>query len=313
VRVAVEALADRPERTFTYLLPAALGEARPGALVLVPYGRRLALGYVLPGEDDDAGGELRDVEAIVSEPMLTPDLLELAEAISAYYRAPIGTTLAAMLPPGLESRLVRRWEVVRPDELPGELSALADAGGWIADAALQRHAPKGARAAWVDRLRRGGIIRADWSLRAPEVAERRVRVLRAIPGDAEPPRRAPVQRALLEALGEGERTMPELAEALDAEPSSLLGPARRLVALGRAELDWRTVERDPLAHRPSRASCAMPWRPSRSRPWTPSPRSPRAASCCSRGSPPPARPMSTSPRCGRRSMPVAPRSCSFRR
>jgi primosomal protein N' (replication factor Y) len=112
VRVAVEALADRPERTFSYLLPSALGEARPGALVLVPYGRRLALGYVMPGDDEEAAGELRDVEAIVSEPMLTPDLLELAEAIAAYYRAPIGTTLAAMLPPGLESRLVRRWATV---------------------------------------------------------------------------------------------------------------------------------------------------------------------------------------------------------
>ena len=252
VRVAVEALADRPERTFTYLLPPDLDDARPGALVLVPYGRRLALGYVMGDDDLGGAGELREVEAVVSEPMLTPDLLELAEAIAAYYRAPIGTTLAAMLPPGLESRLVRRWRADRPEELPPEVAALADADGWIADAALQRHAPKRGRTAWIDRLRRGGLLRADWSLRPPEVAERRVRVLRAIPGTAEPPRRAPVQRALLEALGDGERTMAELAEALDAEPASLLAPARRLVALGRAELDWRTVERDPLAHRPAR-------------------------------------------------------------
>jgi len=252
VRVAVEALADRPERTFTYLLPPTLGDARPGALVLVPYGRRLALGYVMPGADDGGGGELRDIEAVVSEPMLTPDLLELAEAISAYYRAPIGTTMAAMLPPGLESRLVRRWKLIRPEDLAPDVAGLADGEGWIADAALQRHAPKRGRTAWIDRLRRGGVIRADWSLRPPEVAERRVRVLRAVPGDAEPPRRAPVQRALLDALGDGERTMAELAAALDTEPGSLLAPARRLVALGRAELDWRTVERDPLAHRPTR-------------------------------------------------------------
>ena len=43
--------------------------------------------------------------------------------------------------------------------------------------------------------------------------------------------------------------MAELAEALDMQPAALLAPARRLVALGRAELDWRTVERSPLAHR----------------------------------------------------------------
>jgi primosomal protein N' (replication factor Y) len=82
------------------------------------------------------------------------------------------------------------------------------------------------------------------------VSARRVRVLRPLPGEAEPPRRAPVQRAILEALGGEERTLTELAEALDTDPGALLAPARRLVALGRAELDWRTVDRDPLAHRP---------------------------------------------------------------
>ena len=49
VRVAVEALADRPERAFTYRLPPELGKPEPGSLLLVPYGRRLALGYLLSG------------------------------------------------------------------------------------------------------------------------------------------------------------------------------------------------------------------------------------------------------------------------
>ncbi len=250
-RVAVEALADRPERTFTYGLPAHLGEPEPGSLLLVPYGRRLALGYLLSGDPDQTDAELREVEAVVSEPMLTDDLLMLAEEIAKYYRAPIGTTLAAMLPPGLESRLVRRWHVERPDELPPEASALVDQEGWIGDAPLLRAAPRRGREAWVERLRRTGILRAEWTLRAAESRPRRVRVLRAIAGDAEPPRRAPVQRALLDALGDGERTMRELAAELEAEPGALLAPARRLVALGRAELDWREEGRDPLAHRPT--------------------------------------------------------------
>ncbi len=249
VRVAVEALADRPERTFTYLLPAALDDARPGSLVLVPYGRRLALGYLLDGDAEPAAAELKAVEAVVSAPMLTPELLTLAEEISAYYRAPIGTTLASMLPPGLESRLARRWVVERPSELPSALAESADDEGRIADAALMRHAPRRGRAAWVEGLRRSGVLRAEWSLRSADVSVRRVRVVRAVPSDAEPPRRAPVQRALLEALGEGERTMAELAEELGTEPASLLAPARRLEALGRVELDWRSVDRDPLAHR----------------------------------------------------------------
>jgi primosomal protein N' (replication factor Y) (superfamily II helicase) len=253
VRVAVEAVADRPERTFTYVLPADLGDPAPGSLVLVPYGRRLALGYLMPGNAEEAGGDLKAIEAVVSEPMLTPDLLELAHEIAVYFRAPIGTTLAAMLPPGLESRLVRRWRVEDADLLPPDLAGLADGEGWIADAVLQRRAPKRTGAAWVEKLRRTGALRPDWSLRPPEVAARRVRILRAVAGGGEPPRRAPVQRALLEALDGGERTFPELAEALGSEAASLLAPARRLAAIGLAVLDWRVVDRDPLAHRGERA------------------------------------------------------------
>lgn len=249
VRVAVEALADRPERTFSYLLPDALGPADPGSLVLVPYGPRIALGYLMGGADDEAGATLREVEAVVSAPMLTPELLALAEEIAAYYRAPIGATLAAMLPPGLESRLSRRWFVLRPEDLPDELAASIDGEGRIADSTLQRQAPRRGRSAWVDRLRRSGVIRADWTLGLPEVTPRRVRVMRAVAGTQEPGRRAPLQRALLEALGTEERTLADLADDLGAAPGSLLSPARRLVAIGRAELEWRTVERDPLAHR----------------------------------------------------------------
>ncbi|MGH2489410.1 MAG: hypothetical protein ACRDFR_07320, partial [Candidatus Limnocylindria bacterium] len=123
VRVAVDAQADRPERTFTYRV--ALGPTpEPGSLVLVPYGGRLALGYLMPGEPDAVEAPL-PVEAVVSDPVLTPDLLALAEAIAVRYRAPIGTTLAAMLPPGIESRLERRWEVL----VPSALEAGGKAGG----------------------------------------------------------------------------------------------------------------------------------------------------------------------------------------
>jgi primosomal protein N' (replication factor Y) (superfamily II helicase) len=249
VRVAVDAVADRPERTFSYVLDPALGDPAPGSLLLVPYGRRLALGYLLPNGSDTGTEGLKAVEAIVSAPMLTTDLLALAEQVAVYYRAPIGTALAAMLPPGLESRLVRTWVVEAADALPEDLRGLVDAEGRIADASLQRRAPRRGRAAWVERLRRSGAVRAEWSLRPPDVSEHRVRVVRSVPSDAEPPRRAPVQRAILDALGAGERTMLELAEELGMEASSILASARRLEGAGRVQLDWRTVDRDPLAHR----------------------------------------------------------------
>ncbi len=248
-RIAVDALADRPERTFSYVVPDDVDPPAPGSLVLVPYGRRTALGYVLGGEPDVVDGTLRAIEAVVSAPMLTPDLLEVAEEIAHYYRAPIGTTLAAMLPPGLESRVVRTWEVLDATALPPDLQAAARAGNELADAIVLRSAPKRGREAWLERLRRSGAIRSRWSLRAAEVTPHRVRVLRPRPGGSPLRRRAPVQEALLAALGDEEQTIADLATALDMEPGALLAPARRLVALGRAELDWRIVERSPLAHR----------------------------------------------------------------
>ena len=250
VRVAVDAVADRPERTFSYLLGPEL-RAEPGSLLLVPYGRRLALGYLLAGPAEPSS-ELRPVEAVVSGPMLTADLLVLAEDVAAYYRAPIGTTLAAILPPGLESRLVRRWELLRPHDLPAGLVAAADVDGRVPDATLRRFAPRRGADAWIERQRRAGAIRAEWSLRPAEVGPHRIRILRSTGDGGAPPKRAPVQRALLEALDGGERTLSELAAELTTEPAALLAPARRLVALGRAELDWRIVERSPVAHRPMR-------------------------------------------------------------
>src|SRR5436190_15384587 len=149
--VAVAALADRPERTFSYLLPEPLGEPAPGSLVLVPYGTRLALGYLVEiasGEDVAAG--LKSGEAAVSEPMLTPDLLALTREVAVYYRAPIGGTLAAMLPPGLESRLRRRWRVLDPAQLPAGLAETAelDEDGLLDDAELLRFAPVRGAPAW---------------------------------------------------------------------------------------------------------------------------------------------------------------------
>jgi primosomal protein N' (replication factor Y) len=243
VRVAVDAVADRPERTFSYLLPPSLGDPQPGALLLVPYGRRLALGYLFGVDSGPAPEGLKPVEAVVSEPMLTPDLLDLAEAISLHYRAPIGTTLAAMLPPGLESRLRRTWLVNDPAALPGASTEPLD------DASLLRLAPAGDPRRWMDRLRREGVVRAQWSLAEPAVRAHRIRVLRPLPDAPDPPRRAPLQRAMLEALGGGERSLAELATELEVAPAALLAPARRLAAGGYAALEWRDVARDPLAHR----------------------------------------------------------------
>jgi len=251
VRVAVEALADRPERAFSYRLPPELGAPAPGSLLLVPYGRRLALGYLLPGTPEpEPGIELKSVEAVVSAPMLTPDLLALAEEIAVYYCAPLGATIAAMLPPGLESRLERRWTSPDASLLPEPLGVALAASDEISDATLKRLL--GSRwSAAADGLRRSGALGARWSLRPPELHARRVRTLRRLPAADAPTRAAPLQRSILDALGSDVRSLPELAEEIGVEPASVLAAGRRLAARGAAAMEWRIVERDPRAHRPT--------------------------------------------------------------
>jgi primosomal protein N' (replication factor Y) len=251
VRVAVEALADRPERAFSYLLPAELGTPEPGSLLLVPYGRRLALGYLLPGTPEpEPGIELRSVEAVVSAPMLTPDLLALAEEISVYYCAPLGATIAAMLPPGLESRLERRWRSPDPGRLPDQLGPALDGANELTDAALKRAlGPRWSSAA--DGLRRSGALTASWSLRPPELQARRIRTLRRLPDAGAAPRAAPLQRAILEALRVEARSLAEVAEEIGVEQGAVLAAGHRLVARGAAAMEWQTVERDSRAHRPT--------------------------------------------------------------
>jgi primosomal protein N' (replication factor Y) (superfamily II helicase) len=256
VRVAVDAIADRPERTFSYRWPAGMGQPRPGSLLLVPYGRREALGYLVDGPlvvtaVDPEVNDLREVTAVVSEPMLTPDLLEVARRIAEYYRAPIGTTIAAMLPPGLESRLRRRWRITDPLPLPPGVAETAerDAEGLLDESELLRFGPVRGASTWLEGLRRRGALAAVWSLQAPELRARRIRTIRRLPGGGEPPRRAPIQRTILDSLGEGVEDLPSLAARIGVAPTALLGPARRLEARGLVALGWRDVLRDPLAHR----------------------------------------------------------------
>lgn len=247
-------MADAPERTFDYGLPTEIGPVVPGSLVLVPYGRRLALGYVLETRPEDAvdapstAPELRDVEAVIGAPVLTEELLALGEMIAAHYRAPVGVTLSAMLPAGLEARLERRWLLVDPARVEG--LAGAQPGDVVAESELLRASTERDAGAWLDRLRRTGAVRAAWELREPEGRRRPVRTLRAVAGQVPPgPLRSQRQQALLDVLSDEPRTFGDLSTVMSVPAGELLEPARALERRGLAELGWTEEQRDPLAHR----------------------------------------------------------------
>src|SRR5450432_1696236 len=87
------------DRAFTYALRP--GEDAPaiGCRVLVPFRTEKMAGVVTRLHDEAPPVEARVIEAVLdTEPLLSPELLELAVWIGRYYIAPLGEVLRSMLP-----------------------------------------------------------------------------------------------------------------------------------------------------------------------------------------------------------------------
>ncbi|HET9318247.1 MAG TPA: primosomal protein N', partial [Bryobacteraceae bacterium] len=88
------------DRPFTYSLPETLRHrVKAGCRLIVPFGVRKLTGVALRCHDEIPAVEARDALRLVdSEQVLDGELLSLARWIAAYYCAPLGEVLRAMLP-----------------------------------------------------------------------------------------------------------------------------------------------------------------------------------------------------------------------
>jgi primosomal protein N' (replication factor Y) len=259
--VAVDAVGSAGARTYTYAVPDRLSDLTPGEAVIVPFGRRNALGIVLKGEDTPPSGEVRAVvDRVRSDgPLLPPLTLALARWVADHYLAPPALTIRAFLPPGMLERL----------ELTAEATPAAiDADVSNEDAALLRQvadrqrpirAIRSAegRAAVLRRLRsleERGLVDLDWVLEAAGAGPRYIRWIvitfmgRQVGGGA-----------LLGGRRLGPRSVEALGELLEAGDHGLEAPvltARHgtsavaaLVRRGLARAETREAPRRPLAGR----------------------------------------------------------------
>jgi primosomal protein N' (replication factor Y) len=98
---------DTPlHRLFDYRLPDGLGRVPPGSLVEVPFGRTHQVGVALGLQTDSviATDRLRDVIRVLDDrPVLSSDILRLAQFCADYYHYPLGAILLATLPPRLRN------------------------------------------------------------------------------------------------------------------------------------------------------------------------------------------------------------------
>lgn len=124
-------------RLFDYRPPATGALPVPGSRVLVPFGRRKAVGLVIELADasDLPPGKLRNAIAAIDEaPLLAESDLRLLKFTSDYYHHPIGEVVAAALP-----ALLRQGRALHP---VAEMVAVTDLGEAAEVEALAARAPR---------------------------------------------------------------------------------------------------------------------------------------------------------------------------
>lgn len=115
--VVVDIPARALSEPFAYAVPAELdGACRVGSAVLIPFGRRVEVGYVvaraetldgLPGAEDVDAARVRPVCDVVADPAFSATSAELAFWMSREYVAPLSECLRLLLPPGGAGKVER--------------------------------------------------------------------------------------------------------------------------------------------------------------------------------------------------------------
>jgi len=208
---------DLPVPTeFTYAVPERLrSEVVPGQRVKVPFRTTYRVGYLVALESATEVPRVKEISDLVDrEPILPPDLLELARWIGGYYACSLGETIQAMLPGGVRRRRPQVAVVARTGT--GEVAARAKKAAAVL--AALAHFPRPPRVG--ELLARAGATRA--ALKTLERAGL-VRIERHEPEDR-------FERGWEGASGEGAGTPasivlePDQAHALDAILADLAAP-----------------------------------------------------------------------------------------
>ena len=101
-RVAVDISLAHLDRPFDYLVPASMDEtAVPGCRVRVRFAGQLVDGYLLDRtETSEHQGRLARLERVISpEPVLTPEIFDLARAVADRYAGTLADVLRLAIPP----------------------------------------------------------------------------------------------------------------------------------------------------------------------------------------------------------------------
>ena len=181
----------RIDKSLSYLVPPELiGQLKPGHLVLVPLGNRIAQGVVLANleKPDVEASAVKELIALLSDELvLTKQQLELAQWLSVATMAPIGACVGLMLPVGISQRadvLYSLDDLDLTDELKAGFSPiqkrifyLLKTRGALRGAQITRALPKLDWRGAMLGLRKKGIVKTKNVLPPPRVTSKTVRTV----------------------------------------------------------------------------------------------------------------------------------------
>ncbi len=254
-------------QTFTYRLPESIAaSAKPGARVLVPFGRQLLTGYIVDlhetleemGQAEESF-EIKEVEELFDTvPLVTPELLDLTKWIADYYYAPWGETIKSCLPAGINSDAEALFTVTeagleaiktKGSRLTFKMQALE----FIAKkdqtpmSELVKEFDRNKAAALARELERSGFVTIKRQLQAATVKAKKqqaVRLIQQAPAEGKPLNEQ--QQKVIALLAESPEpiSLTGLTELADVSASVI----RTLEKRGCVEVFARDVRRDPLSH-----------------------------------------------------------------
>jgi primosomal protein N' (replication factor Y) (superfamily II helicase) len=123
-KVVVDVPASQTDRVFDYLIPAKLMDVlQPGMRVIVPFGNRRIMGFVLQISNKTEVDKLKEIQETMDLlPALTPELLDLGVWMGEQTLSFHITALQAMLPQAMKATYKKI--LVRTGDIPDELQSV---------------------------------------------------------------------------------------------------------------------------------------------------------------------------------------------
>lgn len=242
-------------RPYTYSVDADIwGPITPGQRVLVPFGRRKLTAYVLRTHVDaaDIKVPIKSIDSVLdAKPFFPPDMLPLYEWIAGYYKYPLGLTLEAALPQGInvtENTVYAPAAATDMSELgPGEtqiMALLAKKPGTLKGLQRASGLPLKDVRREVNRLMALNLIKAEQVLQSQTARAKTEKWVLLNPAANCPPARMTAARLrTLELL----RHTPAISlPALAAQADVSYAVIQKLAEQGLVLLEERRIYRDPL-------------------------------------------------------------------